>query len=106
MRIFAILALLTLSIQSFASDYTCTVISNEHPELTRGINKDTICRESFYAIKSDLTRITTKMKIFVTARSMYSVSLLIENTDENNQSFSNQGVLHWYPGDEYVILRK
>jgi hypothetical protein len=98
-----LLTLLTLlSINSFAYD-KCIVKAPRDPELTSGINKDTICDEVFYALKRE-SIIAKTLKLRVTGRSMYSVSLKIKYVTEESTKGETRGVLHWYPGDSYVIL--
>lgn len=104
MKLLIILLVLSSSIAT-AADFKCTVISKKDPELASGVNKDSICNESYYALKNDLGRISKKLKIRVVGRSTNSVSLVIKNTDESNMNYINYGELIWYPGDEYVILK-
>ena len=96
--IFAVLMSLNVMAQS-----TCTVIAPHDPELTRGINKDTICKESAYALKERYGSMPATLEIKVTGRATYSVDLFIVfSTDEGLDS--HYGVLIWFPGESYVRL--
>lgn len=103
-NLFVAMAIGLISFSALAIDVNCKVISRKYPELTKGVNKDSICDESFYALKNDKQVIAKKMVITVTGRSMHSVSLSMKVLTENNKLISQKGTLIWYPGDEYVVL--
>jgi hypothetical protein len=102
MKLFVILFAF-LCLKTFAYD-TCTVKAPRDRELQTGINKDTICDEVFYALKRERNTIADKLKLRVTARSTFSVSLNIKYVTEEGTNGTEKGVLHWYPGDSYVRL--
>ncbi|MEE2672141.1 MAG: hypothetical protein VYA54_10540 [Bdellovibrionota bacterium] len=104
MKSIVLIALLSLSSMAFAKS-SCTVYSSDS-ELTQGMNKDTICREAFFAVVGSYTEMDQAQIVIQTSgRGMYHVNLgSIKILMNSGEAYSAKGTLHWYPGDEYVVL--
>lgn len=91
-----------LSQQAFAA---CTVISDDS-ELTSGVNKETICRDTLVAVTGSYADHEDYTVSIVTSdRGMYYVKLSqIVVSHPKMETLVTSGTLNWYPGDSYVDL--
>lgn len=104
MKSIVLITLLSLSSMAFAKS-SCTVYSSD-AELTQGINKDTICREAFFAVVGNYSEMNQAQIVIQTSGcGMYYVKLGTINILMNSgEAFSASGTLHWNPDGERVLL--
>lgn len=107
MKKMLIAAAALFSLSSFAG--TCEVKSHKYPELTKGINKKTICNAVKLALFGSYVELEKDSFIVVSAnrgRSMYRVELDILWTNDGSAEYQEPGLLIWYPNEAHVRLER
>lgn len=101
-----LITLITTIIINVTLAAQCNVTASDK-ELEDGVNKDTICRETLFALFST-TEVAENVTLEIEAlgeRQMYSVELTkIAVKVDNKITLETNGLLVWYPGDAYVLL--
>ena len=104
----ALVCLLTLFAINTASAndsaIECTIKSFKHPELTKGANKATLCRDMIHALRAEFEdKISGSVTARVTGVAMYSVDFKFKATF-NGVKYKGTGHEDWYPGDSYFTV--
>lgn len=101
------IAILLIGLLSLNAGANCYVISEDHPDLTTGMNAEKLCSDATYTLVTQYGYDAEKsgLTLTVTAQHMYAVEMNFQIVGLSGLIAEGSGIEYWYPGDsEFQII--